>query len=109
MAIKISVSPRVKFPIEGSFKNDEGADEPFKFSLLCKRLDAEEHRERAKADIDYIATMVELTEAWFDVKDDSGKPLEYSEDGLRALLKRPGLATLAYFTYVRESGAKAKN
>lgn len=109
MAIKIIVSNRVKFNVEGTLKDDEGKDNPFKFGLLCNRLTAADHRERTKGDIDFAQFMVNETHDWFDVKDAEGKPLEFSEDNLRQLLDQPGLAALTYFTYMRETGAKQKN
>jgi hypothetical protein len=109
MAIKITVSNRVKFNVEGTLKDEDGKDNAFKFGLLCNRITAEQHRERTKGDIDFVQFMVEETSDWFDVKDADNKPLEFSEDNLRNLLNMPGLAALVYFTYMRETGAKQKN
>lgn len=109
MAIKITVSNRAKFNVEGTEKDEDGKDVPFKFGLLCKRLSADELRERTRGDVDMIDFMAEVTESWFDVKDDANKAIDYSEDGLRSLLGRPGLAALTYVTFMRETGAKAKN
>lgn len=109
MAIKITVSSKVRFPVEGSFKDETGKDQPFKYELLCERQDAEAHRERTKGDVDFVQYMVDVTKDWFHVTDDAGKTVEFSEAALRQLLRQPGQAALAYFTYLRESGAKQKN
>jgi hypothetical protein len=109
MAIKITVSNRVKFNVEGTLKDEEGKDNAFKFGLLCNRITAEQHRERTKGDINFVDFFVEEATDWFDVKDADNKPLEFNEANLRQLLDMPGLAALAYFTYMRETGAKQKN
>lgn len=109
MAIKITVSPRVKFYVEGTEKDEDGKDVPFKFGLLCKRTDVTAIREETAGNVDMVDYIVSKTETWFDVLDAEGKPIEYSADGLRQLLARPGLPFLTYSTYLRESGAKAKN
>lgn len=109
MAIKITVSNRVKFKVEGTLKDEDGKDKPFSFSLLCNRLAADQHRERTKGDIDFTQFMVEETNTWFDVQDEAGKAVEYSEEAFRELLNQPGMAALTYFTYMRETGAKQKN
>ena len=53
--------------------------------------------------------MVGIVMGWTGVKDADDKPLDYSEDNFRALCKIPGVAALAFRTYLAESGAKEKN
>lgn len=109
MAIKITVSPRAKFYVEGTEKDEEGKDVPFKFGLLCQRTEADKLREETAGNVDMIDYVISKTETWFDVMGADGKPLDYSADNMRQLLGRPGLAALTYFAYLRETGAKAKN
>lgn len=109
MAIKITVSPRAKFYVEGTEKDEDGKDVPFKFGLLCKRTEADQLAAETKGDVSMTDYMVSKVEDWFDVKDDDGKPLEYSEELFRQLLRRPGLSLLTYMTYLRETASKAKN
>ena len=109
MAIKITLGNKVRFAVEGSFTDEDGKDQPFKYELLCKRCDAAEHRKKTKGDIDFAQYMVDVTENWFSVNDADGAPLPFNEANLRQLLNQPGQAALAYFTYLRESGAKQKN
>lgn len=109
MAIKITVSPRAKFYVEGTEKDEDGKDVPFKFGLLCKRTPADQLSSETRGEVNMADFMLGKVETWFDVTDDDGKPLEYSEDAFRQLLKRPGMALLVYITYLRETGSKAKN
>ena len=50
-----------------------------------------------------------MVEDWSGVKDADDKALPYSEDKLRALCRIPGIASLAFRTYLLEVGAKEKN
>lgn len=110
MAIKITVSPRAKFYVEGTEKDEDGKDVPFKFGLLCKRTPADQLKDETSVDkLDLVDFMVGKVETWFDVLGEDGQPVEFSEEGLRQLLRKPGLAMHTYFTYLRETGAKAKN
>lgn len=110
MAIKITVSPRAKFYVEGTEKDEDGKDVPFKFGLLCKRTPADQLKDETSVDkLDLVDFMVSKVETWFDVLGDDGQPVAFSEEGLRQLLRKPGLAMHTYFTYLRETGAKAKN
>lgn len=110
MAIKITVAPRAKFYVEGTEKDEDGKDVPFKFGLLCKRTPADQLKEETSVErLNLIDFMVSKTETWFDVVGDDDKPLEFSEGSFRQLLQRPGMALHAYLTYLRETGSKAKN
>jgi hypothetical protein len=110
MAIKIVVSNRVKFKVRGTVKDDAGVDQPFDFTLTCVRLDADalevRLRERTLSIVDF---MLGVIEDWAGVKDAEDKPLPWSEDAWRSLCLIPGIAMLAYRTYLVEAGAKEKN
>jgi hypothetical protein len=111
MAIKITISNKVKFKVDGTIKDAEGVDQPFNFSLTCKRLDSEELTKRF-ADADgstLLAFLQEVTTDWASVNDDDGQPMPYSAEALSSLLRIPGLAMLVYTKYMTEIGAKAKN
>ncbi len=110
MAIKIVVSPKVKFTVAGTINDDNGTPQPFKFWLLCDRLDVDSVETRFREDSVRVADLfAEITHAWGDVQAADGTPLPYSEANLRALLKLAGLPMLVLHTYLREVGAKAKN
>lgn len=109
MSIKITVASRAKFRVKGSFNDETGKPQPFDFGLLCRRLDAETLREKTAGEVNLLDFMASVTEDWFDVKGDDDKPLPFSEAALRQLLDLPGLAWLAYRTFLSETGAKEKN
>jgi hypothetical protein len=111
MSIKIVVSPRVKFKVRGTIKDEAGVDQPFDFWLTCRRLDTDamQDKMRERGDASITEFMLEVIEDWAGVKDADDKPLQWSEDAWRALCRQPGVAMLSYRTYLTEAGAKEKN
>lgn len=111
MAIKIVISNTVKFKVKGSIKDEAGVDQPFDFSLTCMRLDADQIQSKLRGEGDASVTdfLTDVVEDWAGVKDADDKALPYSEDNLRALCRIPGVASLAFRTYLTEVGAKEKN
>ena len=111
MAIKIVVSDTVRFGVKGVIRGATGADEPFGFNLTCKRLDSEEIQSRLRAQEDQPLTdfFAEIVLDWSGVQSETGQPLPYSVENLRALFRIPGTAALAFRTYLSEVGAKEKN
>lgn len=111
MAIKIVISNTVRFKVKGTIKDEAGTDQPFDFSLTCMRLDSEQIQAKLRGESDASVTdfLVDVVEDWSGVKDGDDKALPYSEDKLRALCRIPGIASLAFRTYLLEVGAKEKN
>lgn len=111
MAIKITVSNRVKFKVRGTVKDEAGADVPFDFSLTCRRLDMDalQAKMRERGDAPVSEFLLDVIEDWQGVKDADDKPLAWSDDAWRALCQIPGVGMLAYKTYLSEVGAKEKN
>jgi hypothetical protein len=111
MSIKIVISDRVKFQVKGTVKNAEGVDEQFGFSLVAKRLDAEQIQNKLKSQEDQPLAdfFIDVVEDWSGVRAADDKPLAYNADNLRALFRIPGLAALTFRTYLLEVGAKEKN
>lgn len=111
MGIKIVVSDTVGIKVKGAINNEAGTPQPFDFGLTCRRLGADEIRDRLSAgeETSLEDFMVGIVMGWTGVKDADDKPLDYSEDNFRALCKIPGVAALAFRTYLAESGAKEKN
>lgn len=110
MAIKIVLSPLVKFKVQGTIKDAAGIDQPFSFSLTCRRLDQDQIKvtlqDETQTIIEFLAGVIE---AWEGVRDEDDKTIEYSEDALKRLALIPGVAVLAFRTYLTEVGAKEKN
>lgn len=110
MAIKIIVSNTVKFKVKGTIKDGNGIDQPFDFSLTCKRLDADQQAalKDENGNIVYVDFMEAVIQDWDGVEGADGA-LPYTAENWRALAKVQGIAQLAWLTYMRESGAKEKN
>ena len=111
MGIKIVISNTVRFKVKGTLKDEAGVDQPFDFSLTCMRLDSEQIQAklRSESDASVIDFLADVVEDWSGVKDADDKPLPFNEDNLRALCRIPGIASLAFRTYLTEVGAKEKN
>lgn len=111
MGIKIVISNTVRFKVKGTIKDEAGTDQPFDFSLTCARLDAEQIQAKLRTDSEASVTdfLIDVVEDWAGVKDADDKALAFSEENLRALCRIPGVASLAFRTYLSEVGAKEKN
>lgn len=109
MAIRIVVSNRVGFKVKGSINNESGNAEPFEFSLVADRLDADALQEATRGDRTQPEFMESVVVDWQGVKDEEGAPVPFSLDALRQLCKIPGLAAVMFFAYLAEVGARAKN
>jgi hypothetical protein len=111
MAIKITISDTVGIKVRGTINNEAGVAQPFDFGLTCKRLDADQIRAELQSGEEASLTdfLVKVAHGWNGVKGDDDKPLEFSEGSLRELCKIPGVAAVAFRTYLSEVGAKEKN
>ena len=110
---KIVVANTVAVLVKGSFTNDAGKDVPFKFTLVCKRLEADELKEAlAGGETQVTEFITNVATDWRDqrlVLEDDDKPAEFCPDALEALLNITGMGMLCFTSYMKEAGAKAKN
>ena len=111
MAISIIVSDTVGIKVAGTINNATGTPVPFNFNLICTRMDADQIQEKLKIESDASLTdfLASVTTGWSGVKGADEQFLDYSEANLRRLCKLPGMAAIAFHTYLSEAGAKAKN
>lgn len=111
MGIRIVIEDKVRFKVKGVIRDGAGADQPFDFSLTCLRLDADAIKARLSNDSDasVVDFLADIVEDWSGVRDEDDKPVAYSEDALRTLCRIPGVAAVAFRTYLAECGAKEKN
>lgn len=111
MGIKIVISNTVRFKVRGTIKDEAGIDQPFDFTLQCMRLDSEQIKARLTSDSDASITdfLADVVEDWSGVRDENDKAVTYSETELRRLCRIPGVAAVAFRTYLSEVGAKEKN
>lgn len=120
MAIKITVSDKVGFTVQGTINDADGTAQAFDFSLTAKRLDEDAINAlqaalvlRASKEANHAALIDELTKIvtnWSGVRDESDAPLAYTPELLTQLLTaNRGLAMLVWRTYLADVGAKEKN
>lgn len=111
MGIKIVIEDKVRFKVKGVIRDGNGIDQPFDFHLTCLRLDADAIKGRLSSDSDssIVDFLADVVEDWTGVRDADEKAVPYSEDALRALCKIPGVAAVAFRTYLAECGAREKN
>lgn len=110
---KVAVSNNVSVTVEGKLADGDGKQVPFKFSLQCKRLDAETLKNEFLNTEETASDLIKkITFGWKDqrlVLEEDDTPAEFSPDALDALLEIAGLGLLCLNAYVKESNAKAKN
>lgn len=111
MAIKIIVEDTVGIKVKGVINNAAGTPQPFDFGLTCHRLDADQIKDKLQneSDASIVDFLVDVITGWSGVRDADNKELPFTESTLRQLCKIPGVAGLAFRTYLAEVGAKEKN
>jgi len=111
MAIKIVVSATVVVPIKGVTLSDDGSgrEEPFDFSLVCKRIDEDQIKAMQDNEVLMRDAVLEHTVDWKAVLDEGNQPVPFSRDSLKQLLTtRVALSALAFQKLVLACGAKGK-
>ena len=110
MAIKLKIARSLVFPVKGEITLEDGAVGAFDFRLRARRLDVGEIDERFKQQgmgkADFVRPLIE---GWYDVLDDDGAPVPYTAEGLDELFRLPGLAVLAFDSYLASVAAREKN
>lgn len=111
MAFKIVISKTVKFKVKGTFKDEAGVDQPFDFTLTCKRLMGDELRDRFsnQSTESLIEFFADVTLGWDGIKDVNGESVPFSRGALGELLGLPGMPLLVVNTYLAEVRVKEKN
>lgn len=111
MAIKIVVSDTVGIKVKGAINDANGIPQPFDFRLMCMRLDADQisYKLKSESEASMADFLVDVVEDWSGVRDETDKPVPYSADAMKQLCKIPGVANVAFRTYLAEVGAKEKN
>lgn len=113
MPISIQIDPIVQFPVKGSIKDSKGTDQPFTFSLTCRRLTDEEVSDRManfSGSITEFAIQLlgDVINDWSGVLDDQ-QTVPYSLGAWQQLCRIPGLPVVALTAYRQEAVAKSKN
>jgi hypothetical protein len=111
MSIQTYIEDKVGFKVKGTYNTASGIAKPFDFGLTCHRLDTDELKDKLEnqSETSIVDFLVSIVIDWSGVLDATNKPTPYSEAELRSLCKIPGVAGIAFHTYLAEVGAKAKN
>lgn len=110
---KIVVGNTVAVPVAGSHTNESGKAIPFKFTLICDRLNAADLKAAlGSGDTQVDEFVTSVATGWRDqrlVLEEDDTPADFCADALEALLNISGLGMLCFTAYMKEAGAKAKN
>jgi hypothetical protein len=113
MAFKLAVADMIGITVEGATRDDHGKDKPFKFVLVCDRLDADQIRAQLN-DKEGTTTgfFEEHAKDWRGqnlVLGDDDKPAPFSVEALRVLFTIGGLSAMCWQAYLTQVVASAKN
>ncbi|MFC5551757.1 hypothetical protein [Massilia aerilata] len=108
------ISPTVLVPVQGSIKDANGKPVPFKFSLTCSRLEAEDLKQRINGGgFDMKEVLKEVTSDWKGQRlvndEETGQPAEFCPEAFDALLDIGGMALVCFNAFAKETSAHAKN
>lgn len=113
MAHKLIVRNKLKVHVKGQLKDEDGSTVEFDFHLHCKRKTQEEINAVIGGSAGQLITdfLKENTEGWdSDMQDETGQSLVFSAENFdRMLNQEPGMAMVCFQSYLRDSGAVAKN
>jgi hypothetical protein len=110
----VVVSNMVQVVVEGKLADENGGSKPFKFTLTCKRMSANQFKEKIDSpDFRAQDVMAEVTTGWSGqrlvMEEDGVTPAEFCPEALDALLDISGMAMTCFQAFGKASGAQAKN
>lgn len=113
MRLKFNIGNVVNVPVKFT-ANDEGREVKLAVTLICKRLSADELKDRLETpDLPVKDFVVDVTTGWkgqtFLVDEETGAPAEFSKENLAHLLSFPNLDRIAFAAYLKEQAANVKN
>jgi len=109
---KIAVSDTVVVPVTVKIADANQKQEVHRFSLVCRRVDAEHFKEKLSGDFNARDFMLDVTTGWWGqrlVLEDDDTPAEFCPGAMEALLNISGMAIQCFNAYGKESSAKEKN
>lgn len=110
MAFKLVERNTVPVTVKGKIADENGKTEIFDFTLICKRMGADALQDALKTEDRNIKSfMADVVEGWKGVLNQDGVNVAFNEEALDQLLDVPGIAGIAFKTYLEEQGARAKN
>lgn len=110
MAFKLVKRNKLRVPVKGTLKDEDGKPVNFDFILLCDRLDQPEIEAAIKNSDEPVKEFIQrVTNGWESVLDESGQPLQFDAANLDAVLAQAGMSVVCYQSYLKEVGAVVKN
>lgn len=110
MAFKLVVRNKLRVPVKGELKDENGKPVKFDFVLLCKRLDQTQINDVIKNEDQSVREFLHsVATGWEGVLTEDGTPLDCTDDNLAAVLEQAGMHTVCFGAYLKEVGATAKN
>lgn len=113
MSIKITVSDKVRIPVEGWLLDENGKRQNFHFTVTARRMNTDALGSLLNdPDEMLVPFLQDIVSGWSGVRDEGGDEVEFSADALAALLQIPGLPNLIFTAWLANVGArdaKAKN
>jgi predicted SpoU family rRNA methylase len=109
---KLVVSDTVVVPVSGNLKDANGRAVSFKFSLTCRRIGADELKEKLESQTTIKDILREVTTGWTGqrlVLEEDDTPAEFCDDAFDSLINIAGLAMVCFNCFVKENGAAEKN
>ena len=110
---KVVVSDNVIVPVEGKYAEGDGSTRSFKFSLVCKRLDASTLKQELEDKEESASVMMKkLIAGWRDqrlVLEQDDTPAEFCAEALDQLFDIAGMAMSCLNAYLTVVGVKGKN
>ena len=110
MSFKLVVRNKLRVPVKGTIKDEEGQPVKFDFVLLCKRL-KQAQIDAALTDKDSSVPdfVRSVTTGWEGVLAEDGTALDFDEVALSNVLQEAGMPGVCFGAYLKEVGATAKN
>ncbi|WP_314436956.1 hypothetical protein [Massilia timonae] len=108
------ISPTVLVAVKGATKDGLGQPVPFKFTLTCSRLQADDLKQRISGgEFDMKDVLREVTSTWAGQRlvmdQETGQPADFCPEAFDALLNISGMALVCFNAFAKETSAEAKN
>lgn len=110
MALKLVIRKKLRVPVKGTLKDEDGKPVNFDFVLICDRLKQAEIDDALKNKDETVKAFVQrVVTGWESVITEEGQPLPFDADSLDAVLDQAGMPVVCYQSYLKEVAAVVKN
>ena len=109
MAFRLVISDTITVPVAGRLPDAGGRMLPFGFTLICKRLPADQLKAEVESDERTVPEFLTgVVQDWTGVQDDAGAELAFHPAMLASLLNIVGMSGLIFRAYIEACGVKGK-